>query len=133
MTRVLIFGGRDWNNQGAMTEALNALHQTHAFTLVINGGQVSRDREQNRLYGADWQAAVWAQREGVPLIYFYANWSEGKKAGPLRNQRMLASGRPDLGVQFPGGSGTRDMRRRLDEAGVPVVDVCHVKSEENAS
>jgi len=37
-------------------------------------------------------------------------WDElGKKAGPLRNQRMLDEGKPDLVVAFPGGGGTKDM------------------------
>jgi hypothetical protein len=35
-------------------------------------------------------------------------WDElGKKAGPLRNQRMLDEGKPDLVVAFPGGGGTK--------------------------
>src|SRR5262249_16770583 len=45
-------------------------------------------------------------------------WDElGKKAGPLRNQRMLDEGKPDLVVAFPGGGGTKDMVRRAVQAG----------------
>jgi hypothetical protein len=46
----------------------------------------------------------------------------GKKAGPLRNQRMLDEGRPDLVVAFPGGGGTEDMRCAV-KAGVSVHEV----------
>ena len=47
----------------------------------------------------------------------------GKKAGPLRNQRMLDEGKPDLVVAFPGGGGTKDTVRRAVQAGVIIHDV----------
>ena len=47
----------------------------------------------------------------------------GKRAGPLRNQRMLDEGKPDLVVAFPGGGGTKDMVRRAVKAGVSVHEV----------
>jgi len=109
--RALIYGGRDWDNQPLIDAFLDEQHAIHGFTEVINGGQISR--RGDHLYGADWQADVWAQARGIPVRRFYANWSgEGKKAGPLRNQRM-ADEKPDIGIEFPGGAGTRDMRRRL--------------------
>lgn len=122
MTRVLIFGGRDWNDQAKVDEVLDHLHATHRFTEVINGGQATKDRARHVIFGADWQAAVWAKKNAIPVRYFYANWAHGKSAGPYRNERMLVVGQPQLGVQFPGGKGTRDMRRRLDNAGIPVID-----------
>ena len=49
-------------------------------------------------------------------------WDElGKKAGPLRNQRMLDDGKPDMVVAFPGGGGTKDMVRRAAKAGVAIM------------
>lgn len=120
MTNALIYGGRDWDNQPAMSDFLGRLHGAYRFTRVINGGQVSRER--GRLWGADWQAAVWAQSHKIEVLYFYANWHlDGKAAGPIRNARMLSAGRPDVGVEFPGGKGTRDMRNRLIRAGIPIV------------
>ena len=44
-------------------------------------------------------------------------------APPLRNQRMLDEGKPDLVVAFPGGGGTKDMVRRAVKAGVPIHEV----------
>lgn len=56
--RVLIFGGRR------------------------RDGQVSR--EEDHLFGTDWQSAVWAERHRIPVRYFYANWPvEKKAAGPV--------------------------------------------------
>jgi len=54
---------------------------------------------------------------------FDADWKLGKKAGPLRNQRMIDEGRPDLVVAFPGGKGTADMVRRAEAAGVKVLKI----------
>ncbi len=54
---------------------------------------------------------------------FHAEWMKyGKAAGPIRNARMLAEGKPDLVVAFPGGRGTADMLRRVREAGIEVIE-----------
>jgi len=61
---------------------------------------------------------------------FDAEWHRhGKRAGPIRNQRMLEEGQPDLIVAFPGGHGTADMVRRARQAGIEV----HVFDETAAS
>ena len=121
MTRVLIYGGRDWDDLLAMTEFLDALHAERQFTVVITGAQASFSG--TRIYGADYQAEKWGRERGLQILSFPAYWaSEGKASGPIRNSRMLAYGKPDLGVQFPGGRGTQDMRRKLDKAGVLVIE-----------
>jgi hypothetical protein len=57
----------------------------------------------------------------VPIDVYVAQWKKhGRAAGPIRNQRMLDKGKPDLVVAFPGGRGTADMIRRAERAGVPV-------------
>lgn len=120
--RVLAYGGRNWRNQVRMNIELDRLHAVLDFDVLINGGQVSRDRAKDELYGADWEAAVWASSRGVRVIYFYANWrGEGDAAGPIRNRRMYHEGRPDLGVEFPGGKGTKSMHGILVRGGVPIV------------
>jgi hypothetical protein len=52
-----------------------------------------------------------------------ADWSIGRKAGPIRNQRMLDEHAPDLVVAFPGGRGTADMVRRARKSGVEVAKI----------
>jgi hypothetical protein len=53
-----------------------------------------------------------------------AEWETlGRKAGPIRNERMLTEGKPDLVVAFPGGRGTAHMTRLAREAGVEVVEI----------
>ena len=53
-----------------------------------------------------------------------ANWEEfGKRAGLIRNARMLTEGKPERVLAFPGGRGTADMVSRAREAGVEVCEV----------
>jgi hypothetical protein len=51
-----------------------------------------------------------------------ADWQgQGRKARPIRNQRMLDKGRPDLVVAFPGGKGTTGMMTLSRKAGIEVI------------
>jgi DNA-binding MurR/RpiR family transcriptional regulator len=57
-------------------------------------------------------------------LSYPADWEAyGKAAGPIRNQRMLDEGKPDLVIAFsdlPTTSGTYDMIKRAKAAGIPV-------------
>jgi len=112
MTRVLVCGGRDYDDEARVFEELDRLKPT----FVIEGGA----------NGADSLAWRWAKRN-LPFNSrrtFEANWSaHGKAAGAIRNQQMLDEGKPDLVLAFPGGRGTADMVRRAKRAGVQVVEI----------
>jgi hypothetical protein len=59
-------------------------------------------------------AEEWAMSRGVPFERFDADWNRfGNRAGPIRNQEMIDEFKPDVGLVFPGGPGTADMKRRL--------------------
>lgn len=107
--RVLVCGGRDFSDFGLLCEVLDEVKPTY----LIHGNA----------RGADTLAGQWAFMRGVRGIACPANWArDGKRAGPLRNQRMLGQA-PDLVVAFPGGRGTADMVARARKAGVPVREV----------
>lgn len=116
--RVLIYGGRDF---ASSKEALRFLDHIFDYELadwsfdeitVVSGGA----------RGADRMGEEAAHAYGARLEVFPADWDKhGKAAGHIRNQQMLDSG-VDVAVQFPGGRGTADMRRRLDKAGVKVYE-----------
>jgi hypothetical protein len=110
---LLVCGGRDYDDRAHVFRVLDTLRPT----LVIHGAASGADR-------AAWD---WAELRGVPHMPFPVTDEEwrtiGKKAGPLRNQRMLDEGRPDAVLAFPGGRGTRDMKRRARAAEIPVVPV----------
>jgi predicted Rossmann-fold nucleotide-binding protein len=112
MTRVLVCGGRDYRDRDALYAALDRLHAEHGFSVVIAGGA----------RGADTLAAEWAKDRAIPTEVYMAEWGRlGRKAGPIRNQRMLDDGKPDLVVAFPGGTGTAGMMALARKAGVPVI------------
>jgi ABC-type Fe3+-hydroxamate transport system substrate-binding protein len=107
--RVLVCGGRDFKDQVSVWETLLELHPS----VVITGGAEGADR-----LAYDWAYPV------VPTEVYKADWKKhGPSAGPLRNQKMLEEGKPDVIVAFPGGRGTEDMVRRAEKAGVKIMRV----------
>lgn len=112
--RVLVCGGRDFKDTTFVVNTLFRLEEEHGdFTEVIHGGAP----------GADSEAGVFARLRHAKEIVFRANWKKhGKAAGPIRNQRMLDEGKPDLVVAFPGGRGTASMVRIAKGAGVRVIE-----------
>jgi hypothetical protein len=112
--RVIVCGGRDYDDRQQLFEILDAAHMANPIVLLIHGAAK----------GADTLAAIWAKDSGVPCQAFQANWeADGKSAGPIRNQRMLDIGLPHLVIAFPGGAGTADMVRRAEYRKVPVARV----------
>lgn len=108
--RVLVCGGRTYENWREVRGQLEALKP---IACIIRGGAP----------GADRLAGKYADIAGIPQIVFPANWSQGKKAGPMRNAFMLTEGKPDIVIAFPGGRGTADMVARAKAAGVMVLDL----------
>ena len=116
MMRVLVCGGRNYNDHVRVAAVLNRLHSAKGIALIIQGGA----------RGADELAYGWAKANGVEEIQFDADWeNQGSFAGPARNKRMLDEGKPDLVIAFPGGRGTADMVRKARRAGVEVVEISH--------
>jgi hypothetical protein len=112
MTRVLVCGGRDFEDRAVLYATLDRLHAQRCFTLLIAGAA----------RGADTMGEQWARDRGVRTRIFMARWAiEGRAAGPIRNARMLREGRPDLVVAFPGGKGTANMVELARDAGVEVL------------
>lgn len=118
--RVLVCGGRNYFNRDHIHSTLCDIDAERGpITCVIHGAAT----------GADHEGMIWAQMMATSRPYmrhalFAAEWRKhGKAAGPIRNQRMLDEGRPDLVLAFPGGNGTADMMRRAKVAGIEVVEV----------
>ena len=112
--RVVVTGGRDYCDTARVFAALDELHARRPITKLIEG----------EARGLDVRAKAWAQRRGVAVDPYPADWDNlGKAAGPQRNDAMIYMGKPDFGLVFPGGTGTADMRRRLVAAGIPFEEV----------
>ena len=112
MARVLICGSRDWTNRGLIAMRVSSLLPG---SVVIEG----------ECRGADIIAREEAEKQGVPVERYLADWQKhGRAAGPIRNTRMLEEGKPDLVIAFhndiQNSRGTNDMVRKAKAAGIEV-------------
>ncbi|CAH2910550.1 MAG: hypothetical protein CPSOU_1806 [uncultured Paraburkholderia sp.] len=108
--KVLVCGGRDYDDDLHVFSTLCAEHRETLISLIIEGGAD----------GADAWAQAWARAFGVQCQTVRADWQKhGRAAGPMRNAQMLTL-KPDLVIAFPGGHGTANMVRQAKQAGVPV-------------
>lgn len=117
MRRILVTGSRDFSDVGLMRRGLNTavLFVGGGFPenmVLVHGGCPT---------GADWMASdMWVSRNGVVEMHA-ANWdTEGKAAGPIRNQRMVEAG-ADVCLAFPVGAsrGTAHCMKTAMKAGIP--------------
>jgi hypothetical protein len=112
--RLLVCGGRDYTDGATAFALLDRIHAMRPITCVIQGDA----------RGADTLARHWACSHSVPHEDYPADWrTHGKAAGHIRNAQMLAEGRPDKVVAFPGGRGTADMVRKARAAGLNVLEL----------
>ncbi len=129
-TRVLVCGGREYGDidrsmpihlqdrvvrqKRLLFDTLSTFKVDRGISVIIQGGAK----------GADECALHWATRDLVPVETFKADWkTHGKAAGPIRNQRMIDEGKPDVVIVFPGGRGTADMVQRARADGIEVIEV----------
>lgn len=113
--RVLICGGRDFNDQAFAFGVLDMLAEEWVINAVVQGDCPT---------GADKLARMWCITRNHHFDSFPADWqANGRAAGPIRNQKMIDEGRPTKVVAFPGGRGTADMVRRAKAANLHVIEV----------
>jgi hypothetical protein len=110
--RVLVCGSRSWADFEAIVAAMKPLPKWD--TTIIEGCAPR---------GADQMAERAALLFGHEVEHYPALWNVyGKRAGMVRNERMLREGRPDEVWAFWDGSsrGTANMIELAKAAGVPV-------------
>lgn len=112
--RLLVCGGRDFQNVSRVRHVLHAIHTKRPITVLIEGGA----------NGADRLARQWAEANGIPVETYAADWKKfGRSAGPVRNGLMIHKGKPDGVLAFPGGIGTANMVEQAIENGIKVMEV----------
>lgn len=116
--RILVCGGRDYKDwdyfRGKVWEIMDQTIGPRIPFEIISG----------EARGADRLAKKFAERHDLKYTGYPANWKEeGKKAGYLRNLRMLKEGKPDLVIAFPGGKGTANMVKIAKEANIEVREI----------
>lgn len=108
---VLICGSRNWDDPEAIAAEIDRLPSD---TIIVHGGCPT---------GADAMADALARARGLTVRVFPADWrAHGPNAGPIRNNRMLREGQPDLVLAFARdldrSTGTRHMVHQARRARV---------------
>lgn len=98
---VIVTGGRSYRNYDKVKWAFSLL-QGEVKTIIHGGAS-----------GADELAEIYAKENGIPTKVYAAEWkTRGKRAGPLRNSKMLDENPDAIVIVFPGGRGTADCKRK---------------------
>jgi len=113
--KVIVCGSRDYTDRGLLNQVLDALLAEAGAVTIIHGAA----------RGADGLAGRWARERGQQVQEFPAEWDKyGKRAGFLRNTKMLQEGKPHLVIGFYSdpnapSTGTAMMLDISNKAGVP--------------
>jgi len=117
---VVVYGGRDFNNERVVFKFLDKLHAKYEFDFVIAGGADGADKlaiawAKSRKIRFKEEPADWTNLEAKPCVVKYRRDGQAYNAlaGPARNQLMLDKYKPMYAVEFPGGTGTKDMHQRV--------------------
>jgi hypothetical protein len=100
---------------------LTQLYLQHGAFVLVHGACST---------GADAAAHHWYETAGADLgvieVRYPAAWEEyGRRAGPIRNEKMVKEAGADLVLAFPlpGGKGTQHTIELAEAAGIPVKKV----------
>ena len=76
--KVIVAGGRDFNDYAFVERKLDHLFQNITDIQIVSG----------KAPGVDSLGEAYAEKRGLSVAEFAADWSRGKKAGPERNRKM---------------------------------------------
>ena len=112
MFRLLVSGGRSFYDykfiEEVLTEWLSRQDLDVEEIVLIHGDAAGVDRI----------AGQWAKYNSITVEAYAADWATlGRKAGHIRNAKMITSG-VDYAILFPGGNGTANMKMQLSAADI---------------
>lgn len=111
MNRVIVAGGRDFNDYELLKNKLNIYLSNLEDVTIVSGGA----------RGADLLGEKYAKEKGLRLAMFPADWNTyGKSAGSVRNRQMAEYS--DYLVAFWDGKsrGTSNMIKTAEELGLKI-------------
>ena len=122
--RVLVCGGRNYNNVNKVFEILDGIDNGTATIPGDKDGEIITTIISGCAKGADTHGISYAQQHNLRLEKYPANWNKhGRAAGPIRNKQMIDEGKPDLVVAFPGGRGTANMCKQARDNDITVMEI----------
>lgn len=133
--RVLVFGGRGYPYESFVHEGLLRITDGVPFHLITIMHGACNCGEKDKHIGADYWAHTFCEQwryAGLIEKPYPAKWDDltvpgavigvkygrryNVRAGFMRNQYMLDDGKPTHALEAPGGTGTADMRSRIERA-----------------
>lgn len=106
--KTIIAGSRSITDPDAVREAI--ARSGIRVTAVVSG----------TAGGVDTLGEKWAEKNGIPVFRYPADWSTGKGAGFVRNQRMAENAEALIAVWDGGSKGTLHMIGTAHRLGLKV-------------
>ncbi len=107
--RVIIAGTRLICDDTIVRKAIEA--SGFIISEIVSGGSKGVDESAERI----------AEKDGIPLMRFPADWNKyGKKAAPVRNRKMADHADALIAIWDGKSRGTRHMIETMRRAGKPV-------------
>lgn len=116
--KIIIAGCRDFNNYDLLKSKLDFYFQNIEIKEIVSGA----------CSGADKLGERYAHEHNIPVKQFPANWSLGRKAGPLRNEQMAVYANALVAFWDGKSRGTADMIRRAYANNLKV-KIVYIKGE----
>ncbi len=116
--KMIVAGSRTITDRRWICDVLDATAHDIAISEIVSGC----------CRGVDKVGEDWAYQHGIVIARFPADWSLGKKAGPLRNAQMADYG--DILVAFWDGDsrGTKSMIDEMSKRGKRVLSFIATKA-----
>lgn len=115
--RMIVAGGRDFDDYGRLQKVLNTLFADMKELVIVSGGCPT---------GADAMAKFYAERHKIDFISFEADWEElGKAAGHIRNSKMAQYGHALIAFWDMESPGTDSMIKQARKVGIPVMIIVY--------
>lgn len=109
--KLLVAGSRGVDDVEFIESMLDGFRKEYPLECIVSG----------LAKGPDTIAKNWADKNGIPVMEFPAEWDRfGKAAGPIRNSEMLKVSDCLLAFWDGKSSGTKDMIKKTQDAKKPM-------------
>jgi len=114
-TKIAVVGSREIADYEKVKQFINEVLQRRKIdrenVLIVSGGA----------RGVDSLTQQYAKEYGLPILIFYPKWNRyGKKAGLLRNSKIIETADLVIAVVSPKSRGTWDTINKARKKGIPV-------------
>jgi len=96
---MVVLGVSGYRNFTNYEQFRNCLSEIQDVEMIVTGG----------CKGTDALAERYAQEHNIPITVIPADWSLGKRAGPMRNAEIVRSSDMLVAFLHPNSKGTRDV------------------------